>query len=211
MNLQLFENVAVQLLSRVPLSHPTHCSTTGFPVLHYLPEFAQTQAHWVKDYIQKPLHKCYFSEDREGWGSGKETKSKIWRIKLNEVKILNGIQLDITSWLATPVRNAKGEWSGSHYTGEGLISLCLTIPPFSLFRSIKWSFSDHSLYTKTLYCHMLSGITIQAHFMSGMHSQSWWYWRQRTSSCQLKAVPPHGNGVNRVVLAHVCQNSRFPI
>ena len=25
------------------------CSTTDFPVLHYLPEFAQTQVHWVDD------------------------------------------------------------------------------------------------------------------------------------------------------------------
>ena len=28
------------------------CSTLGFPVLHYLPEFAQTQVHWVGDAIQ---------------------------------------------------------------------------------------------------------------------------------------------------------------
>ena len=33
------------------------CSTPGFPVLHYLPEFAQTQVHWVGDAIQpsRPL------------------------------------------------------------------------------------------------------------------------------------------------------------
>ena len=28
------------------------CSTPGFPVLHYLPEFAQTHVHWVGDAIQ---------------------------------------------------------------------------------------------------------------------------------------------------------------
>ena len=28
------------------------CSTPGFPVLHYLPEFAQTHAYWVGDAIQ---------------------------------------------------------------------------------------------------------------------------------------------------------------
>ena len=27
------------------------CSTPGFPVLHYLPEFAQTHVHWVGDAI----------------------------------------------------------------------------------------------------------------------------------------------------------------
>ena len=29
-----------------------NCSMPGFPVLHYLPEFAQTQVHWVHDAIQ---------------------------------------------------------------------------------------------------------------------------------------------------------------
>ena len=31
------------------------CSTPGFPVLQYLPEFAQTHVHWVSDAIQ-PSH-----------------------------------------------------------------------------------------------------------------------------------------------------------
>ena len=31
------------------------CSTSGFPVLHYLPEFAQTHVHWVRDALQ-PSH-----------------------------------------------------------------------------------------------------------------------------------------------------------
>ena len=37
------------------LCDPTDCSTPGFPVLHYLPEFAQTHVHWVDDAIQ-PAH-----------------------------------------------------------------------------------------------------------------------------------------------------------
>ena len=37
------------------LSDPMDCSTPGFPVLHYLPEFAQTHVHWVSDAIQ-PSH-----------------------------------------------------------------------------------------------------------------------------------------------------------
>ena len=32
-----------------------NCSTPGFPVLHYLPEFAQTHVHWVSNIIQ-PSH-----------------------------------------------------------------------------------------------------------------------------------------------------------
>ena len=34
------------------LCDPMDCSTPGFPVLHYLPEFAQTHVHWVSDAIQ---------------------------------------------------------------------------------------------------------------------------------------------------------------
>ena len=34
------------------LCYPMNCSTPGFPVLHHLPEFAQTHVHWVSDVIQ---------------------------------------------------------------------------------------------------------------------------------------------------------------
>ena len=34
------------------LCNPMDCSTPGFPVLHYLPELAQTHVHWVCDAIQ---------------------------------------------------------------------------------------------------------------------------------------------------------------
>ena len=44
--------VLVQSLSHVQLYDPTNCSTSGFPVLHFVPGFAQTQVHWVNDAIQ---------------------------------------------------------------------------------------------------------------------------------------------------------------
>ena len=37
------------------ICNPMDCSTPGFPVLHHLPEFAQTHVHWVSDTIQ-PSH-----------------------------------------------------------------------------------------------------------------------------------------------------------
>ena len=37
------------------LCDPTDCSTPGFPVLHFLPEFAQTHVHWISDATQ-PSH-----------------------------------------------------------------------------------------------------------------------------------------------------------
>ena len=41
--------------SCLTLCDPMYCSTPGFPVLHQLPEFAQTHVHWVSDAIQ-PSH-----------------------------------------------------------------------------------------------------------------------------------------------------------
>ena len=37
------------------LCYPMNCSTPGFPVLHYLPEFAQTYVCWISDAIH-PSH-----------------------------------------------------------------------------------------------------------------------------------------------------------
>ena len=39
--------VVAQSLSCVDSLWPMDCSMSGFPVLHYLPEFAQVQVHWV--------------------------------------------------------------------------------------------------------------------------------------------------------------------
>ena len=41
--------------SRLTLCNPMDCTTSSFPVLHYLPEFAQTHVHQVGDAIQ-PSH-----------------------------------------------------------------------------------------------------------------------------------------------------------
>ena len=37
------------------LCDPMDCSMTGFPILHYILEFAQTHVHWIGDAIQ-PSH-----------------------------------------------------------------------------------------------------------------------------------------------------------
>ena len=36
------------------LCDPMNCSMPGFPVLHHLPDLAQTHLHWVGDAIQEP-------------------------------------------------------------------------------------------------------------------------------------------------------------
>ena len=41
------------------LCDPMDCSTPGFPVLHCLPDLAQTHVHWVRDAIQPSLSSPY--------------------------------------------------------------------------------------------------------------------------------------------------------
>ena len=54
------QHVVVQLLSHILLRDPTACSTLGFPVLHYLPELAQTLVHWVSDATQPQCKRISF-------------------------------------------------------------------------------------------------------------------------------------------------------
>ena len=46
-----------------------NCSTPGFPVLHYLPEFAHAHIHWVSDAIQPshPLSPLLHSKDESAF------------------------------------------------------------------------------------------------------------------------------------------------
>ena len=44
--------------SCLTICNPMDWSTPGFPVLYYLPEFAQTQVHWVSDALQ-PCHPLF--------------------------------------------------------------------------------------------------------------------------------------------------------
>ena len=53
--------------SRAQLRDPTACSTPGFPVLHHLPELAQTLVHCVRDAIHPTLPG--FLSAAEKWGT----------------------------------------------------------------------------------------------------------------------------------------------
>ena len=49
----LLNNCCCSVTKSCPtLCDPMNCSTSGFRVLHYLSEFAQTHVHWVSDAIQ---------------------------------------------------------------------------------------------------------------------------------------------------------------
>ena len=66
---------------------PMDCSTPGFPVLHYLLEFAQTHVHWIGDAIQpscplsSPTPSVINLSQNQGlfkWVSSSHRWSKYW-------------------------------------------------------------------------------------------------------------------------------------
>ena len=78
----LKEWVCVQSLSCIWLCHPMDCSTPGFPLLHHLPEFAETHVHQVSDAIQ-PSHLVYCMEKKKNdpkspspWGNNARKHGK---------------------------------------------------------------------------------------------------------------------------------------
>ena len=48
----IYESCCSVVQSWLTVWDPMDCSMPGFPVLHYLSEFAQTHVHWVNDAIQ---------------------------------------------------------------------------------------------------------------------------------------------------------------
>ena len=63
-------------------------STPGFPVLHYLPEFAQTHVHWVRDAIQPshpPLPSVFPQEQGlSQWVSPLHQVTKLLKLQLQQ-------------------------------------------------------------------------------------------------------------------------------
>ena len=90
------------------LCNPMICSMPGFPVLHYLPESAQTHVHWVSDSIQ-PSHilsspsllvlNLSPSQDLFQWVGSLHQVAKVWSFSLstspsNEYSGLTSFRID---------------------------------------------------------------------------------------------------------------------
>ena len=69
------------------------CSTPGFPVLHHLPELAQTLVHWVGDSIQpssplsSPSSTAFNLAQHQGlfqWIGSSHQVAKVWELQLQQ-------------------------------------------------------------------------------------------------------------------------------
>ena len=74
------------------------CSIPGFPVHHYLPEFAQTHVHWVSDAIQpshplsSPSPPTFNLSQHQGlfqWVSSLPQMAKVLEFQLQSVLLMN--------------------------------------------------------------------------------------------------------------------------
>ena len=82
------------------------CNTPGFPVLHYLPEFAQTQVHWVGDTIQLSHTVALFSSCPQSFpASGSFPMSRLFTSggqSIGASASATVLPMNIQSWFPLP-------------------------------------------------------------------------------------------------------------
>ena len=106
------------------LCDPVDCSTSGFAVLHYLLEFAQTHVHWVGDALSllygqtlTSLHDCWKNHE-----SRSAVSNYLWPHGLTVHGIL---QTRILEWLAFPFSGGSSQprdWTQVSHIGGGFFT-----------------------------------------------------------------------------------------
>ena len=90
------------------LCDPIDCSTPGFPVLHYFPEFAQTHVDWVSDAIQPshrllpPSHPVFNFSRHQGlfqWVGFSHQVLKHWSFRISSSNEYTGLISFKIDWL----------------------------------------------------------------------------------------------------------------
>ena len=124
--------------SCLTLCDPMDCSTPGFPILHYLPEFAKTRVHWVHDAIQpshplsspSPALSLFQHQGLFQWVSSSYQVARVLAFQLkhqffNEYSGLISFRID---WVWSPCcpRDSQESSPASHF--KGISSLVLSFP-----------------------------------------------------------------------------------
>ena len=83
------------------------CSTPGFPVLHYLPEFSQTHVHWVGEVIHSshpllpPSPPALHLSQHQGLFQSLGSSHQMARVEAKNPALLSnrdGYLLELTGW-----------------------------------------------------------------------------------------------------------------
>ena len=136
------------------LCDPMDCSTSVFPVLHHLPEFAQTHLHWIGDAIQPshPLSSPYCLQSFPASGS----------FPMSQLFTSGGQSIGVSASASVLPKNIQ-DWFPLGLTGLGLSRVFsrttvwrhqfFRAQPFLLFNSHITSIHDycknHSLSIQT--------------------------------------------------------------
>ena len=128
--------------SYLTLWDPMDCSTPGFPVLHYLPEFNKTHLHWVNDFIQSsyplspPSPALKLSQDQglSKWVSCSNQVGKLWRFSFsitafNEYSGLISFRIDWFGFLAVQDSQESSpapQFESINFGTQPLLGLTLT-------------------------------------------------------------------------------------
>ena len=103
------KTVVVHSLSCLALCNPMDCSTPGFPVVHYLLEFAQINVHWVGNAIQPSSSVGPFSPCPQSFPAS-ESFLMSWLFASG------GLSIGALAWASVPPMDIQG-WFPSGLTG----------------------------------------------------------------------------------------------
>ena len=107
------------------------CNPLGFPVLHYLPEFAQTHTHWVRDSIQ-PSHPLLSPSPPTFFLSRHQGKSQLFASggpSIGASALASALPMNIQGWFPLGLTGLLSLMS------KGLTSL---LQHYSLKASVLW-------------------------------------------------------------------------
>ena len=95
--------------SCLTLCDPMNYSTSGFPVLHYLPEFAKTHVCWVGDANQpshplsSPSPSAFSLSQHQGlfqWVSSSSQVAKVFSFSISPFNEYSGFPSEWTGWIS---------------------------------------------------------------------------------------------------------------
>ena len=135
--------VVAQSLSHVQLFVTPWTAALGFPVLHYLPEFAYTHVRWVGDAIQSsppllsPSPPAFHLSQHQGlfkWVSSSRQVAKVWvsaSASVLPMNIQDWFPLEWTGWISLQSKGLKSLLQ--HHNSVVYFGTIISLLSFSLF------------------------------------------------------------------------------
>ena len=142
------------------LCNPMDCKMPGFPVFHYLPEFAQTQVHWVNDAIQSsyplspsspPALNLSQPQNLFQWISSSYQVAKVLELQLKHQTFQWIFRVDfLQDWLVWSPSSPRDAQESSPAQLKSIHSLVFSLVYGPTLTSIHDYWKNHSLHHTNL-------------------------------------------------------------